>query len=147
MDLSSIKIGENPPHEVNVVIEIPQGGVPVKYEVDKKSGAMFVDRFLHTAMFYPANYGFIPHTLSLRGSHGAQRHSITEVSQLSTGLSSQSLPTRRQPGDGVTCMRKGTLGSIGGAGVPPIPTIQALVIARSRLLRALCTSWSKMVVA
>src|SRR4026208_2005292 len=64
MDLSSIKVGENPPHEVNVVIEIPQGGVPVKYEVDKISGAMFVDRFLHTAMFYPANYGFIPHTLS-----------------------------------------------------------------------------------
>jgi len=60
MDLSSIKVGENPPHEVNVIIEIPQGGAPVKYEVDKKSGAMFVDRFLHTAMFYPANYGFIP---------------------------------------------------------------------------------------
>jgi inorganic pyrophosphatase len=69
MDLSSIKVGENPPHEVNVVIEIPQGGVPVKYEVDKKSGAMFVDRFLHTAMFYPANYGFIPHTLS-EDAHG-----------------------------------------------------------------------------
>ena len=67
MDLSSIKVGENPPHEVNVVIEIPQGGAPVKYEVDKLSGAMFVDRFLHTAMFYPANYGFIPHTLSEDG--------------------------------------------------------------------------------
>jgi inorganic pyrophosphatase len=67
MDLSSIKVGENPPHEVNVIIEIPQGGAPVKYEVDKKSGAMFVDRFLHTAMFYPANYGFIPHTLSEDG--------------------------------------------------------------------------------
>ena len=45
----------------------PQGGAPVKYEVDKASGAMFVDRFLHTAMFYPANYGFIPHTLSEDG--------------------------------------------------------------------------------
>ena len=67
MDLSTIKVGENPPHEVNVIIEIPQGGAPVKYEVDKKSGAMFVDRFLHTAMFYPANYGFIPHTLSEDG--------------------------------------------------------------------------------
>src|SRR5499427_9711568 len=67
MDLSSIKVGENPPHEVNVVIEIPQGGVPVKYEVDKQSGALFVDRFLHTAMFYPANYGFIPRTLSPDG--------------------------------------------------------------------------------
>jgi Inorganic pyrophosphatase len=67
MDLCHIPVGENPPHEVNVVIEIPQGGAPVKYEVDKASGAMFVDRFLHTAMFYPANYGFIPHTLSEDG--------------------------------------------------------------------------------
>jgi inorganic pyrophosphatase len=64
MLLKSIPIGENPPYDVNVVIEIPIGGNPVKYEVDKDSGAMFVDRFLHTAMFYPANYGFIPHTLS-----------------------------------------------------------------------------------
>ena len=67
MDLSKISIGRNPPHEFNVVIEIPAGGVPVKYEMDKESGAMFVDRFLHTAMYYPANYGFIPHTLSLDG--------------------------------------------------------------------------------
>jgi inorganic pyrophosphatase len=67
MELSRISIGANPPHEVNVVIEIPQGGAPVKYEIDKESGAMFVDRFLHTAMFYPANYGFIPHTLSEDG--------------------------------------------------------------------------------
>ena len=67
MDLSRIPVGDNPPHEVNVVIEIPQGGVPIKYEIDKASGAMFVDRFLHTAMFYPANYGFIPHTLSEDG--------------------------------------------------------------------------------
>jgi hypothetical protein len=76
-----------------------------------------------------------------------QRHSISEVSQSSTGLSSQALPTRRQPGDGVTWMRKGTLGSIAGAGDPPGPTIQALLIARPRLSRALWTSWSKMVVA
>jgi inorganic pyrophosphatase len=67
MDLSRIPIGRNPPHEVNVVIEIPQGGATVKYEIDKASGAMFVDRFLNTAMFYPANYGFIPHTLSEDG--------------------------------------------------------------------------------
>jgi inorganic pyrophosphatase len=64
MDISKVSIGKNPPHDVNVVIEIPQGGAPVKYEMDKESGAMFVDRFLNTAMFYPANYGFIPHTLS-----------------------------------------------------------------------------------
>jgi inorganic pyrophosphatase len=55
------------PYDINVIIEIPQGGEPVKYELDKDSGAMFVDRFLHTAMFYPANYGFIPHTLSEDG--------------------------------------------------------------------------------
>ena len=64
MDISKISIGENPPQDVNVIIEIPQGGVPVKYELDKESGALRVDRFLHTAMFYPGNYGFIPHTLS-----------------------------------------------------------------------------------
>src|SRR4026209_1291792 len=64
MDISKIGIGEAPPHDVNILIEIPQGGVPVKYELDKASGAMFVDRFLHTAMFYPGNYGFIPQTLS-----------------------------------------------------------------------------------
>jgi len=67
MDLSKISIGKNPPWDVNVVIEIPMGGDPVKYEIDKVSGAMFVDRFLHTAMHYPANYGFIPHTLSEDG--------------------------------------------------------------------------------
>ncbi|WP_207455563.1 inorganic diphosphatase [Azospirillum sp. SYSU D00513] len=64
MDLSKVPVGKNPPWDVNVVIEIPMNSDPVKYEVDKESGALFVDRFLHTAMFYPCNYGFIPHTLS-----------------------------------------------------------------------------------
>jgi inorganic pyrophosphatase len=67
MDISKITSGRNPPHDLNAVIEIPVGGVPVKYELDKASGAMFVDRFLHTAMFYPGNYGFIPHSLSEDG--------------------------------------------------------------------------------
>jgi inorganic pyrophosphatase len=67
MDLSKIPTGANPPADLNVVIEIPQGGEPVKYELDKDSGALRVDRFLHTAMFYPGNYGFIPHTLSADG--------------------------------------------------------------------------------
>ncbi len=67
MDLAKIPIGPNPPHDLYAVIEIPQGGEPVKYEIDKDSGAIFVDRFLHTAMFYPANYGFIPHTLAEDG--------------------------------------------------------------------------------
>ncbi len=64
MDLSKINSGENPPSDINVVIEVPMHSTPVKYEMDKESGALFVDRFLPTAMFYPANYGFIPHTLS-----------------------------------------------------------------------------------
>src|SRR5919206_5382284 len=64
MDLSKIPVGANPPYDVNAIIEIPQGAEPVKYELDKESGAIFVDRFLHTAMFYPGNYGFIPHTLA-----------------------------------------------------------------------------------
>lgn len=67
MDLSHISAGRYPPHDVHAIIEIPVGGAPVKYELDKKSGAMFVDRFLHTAMFYPGNYGFIPQTLSADG--------------------------------------------------------------------------------
>ena len=67
MDLRMISAGKEPPKDLHAVIEIPLGGVPVKYEMDKASGALFVDRFLHTAMFYPGNYGFIPHTLSLDG--------------------------------------------------------------------------------
>lgn len=64
MRLDAIKIGENPPYDVNVVIEVPIGGEPIKYEMDKEAGALVVDRFLYTAMRYPGNYGFIPHTLS-----------------------------------------------------------------------------------
>lgn len=64
MLLSAVPIGRDPPHEVNVVIEVPIGGEPIKYELDKASGALVVDRFLYTAMRYPGNYGFIPHTLS-----------------------------------------------------------------------------------
>lgn len=67
MDISKIRIGAAPPEDINVIIEIPQGGEPVKYELDKESGALRVDRFLHTAMFYPGNYGFIPHTLAADG--------------------------------------------------------------------------------
>ncbi|HEY1929724.1 MAG TPA: inorganic diphosphatase [Caulobacteraceae bacterium] len=64
MDLRKVPVGVNPPGEVNVVIEVPIGGEPIKYEMDKESGALVVDRFLYTAMRYPGNYGFIPHTLS-----------------------------------------------------------------------------------
>ncbi len=64
MLISKIATGKNPPEGVNVIIENPMGGEPVKYELDKESGAVIVDRFLHTSMRYPGNYGFIPHTLS-----------------------------------------------------------------------------------
>src|SRR5471032_2359620 len=67
MDISKIAAGRDLPHDINVIVEIPQGGDPVKYELDKASGALVVDRFLHTAMFYPGNYGFVPHTLSRDG--------------------------------------------------------------------------------
>ena len=64
MNIDAISIGKNPPHEVNVIIEVPIGGEPIKYELDKDAGTLVVDRFLYTSMRYPGNYGFIPHTLS-----------------------------------------------------------------------------------
>jgi inorganic pyrophosphatase len=64
MDISKIPAGKNPPEDINVVIEVPQHADPIKYELDKESGAIFVDRFMHTAMHYPCNYGFVPNTLS-----------------------------------------------------------------------------------
>jgi len=67
MDIGAISAGPNPPKDLYALIEIPLGGAPVKYEFDKASGALVVDRFLHTAMFYPGNYGFIPQTLAADG--------------------------------------------------------------------------------
>ncbi|MEM1035259.1 MAG: inorganic diphosphatase [Pseudomonadota bacterium] len=67
MDMMKIATGTNPPDDINVIVEVPLGGDAIKYEFDKDSGAMFVDRFLYTEMRYPANYGFVPHTLSLDG--------------------------------------------------------------------------------
>lgn len=64
MNLDRVGSGANLPQDVNVIIEIPSHSDPVKYEVDKETGALFVDRFMNTAMFYPTNYGYIPHTLS-----------------------------------------------------------------------------------
>ena len=64
MRLDAIAIGHNPPEDVNVIVEVPIGGEPIKYEMDKAAGTLVVDRFLHTAMRYPGNYGFVPHTLS-----------------------------------------------------------------------------------
>ena len=67
MRLDAIPTGDRPPQDINVVIEVPIGGEPIKYEMDKEAGALFVDRFLYTPMFYPGNYGFVPHTLSEDG--------------------------------------------------------------------------------
>jgi inorganic pyrophosphatase len=64
MRIDAISIGDNPPEDVNVIIEVPIGGEPIKYEMDKAAGTLVVDRFLHTPMRYPGNYGFVPHTLS-----------------------------------------------------------------------------------
>ncbi len=67
MNLDRVGPGRNPPEEVNVIIEIPINGDPVKYELDKETGAMFVDRYLNTSMVYPCNYGYIPQTLAADG--------------------------------------------------------------------------------
>ena len=64
MRIEAIATGSNPPEDVNVIIEVPVGGEPIKYEMDKEAGTLFVDRFLYTPMRYPGNYGFVPHTLS-----------------------------------------------------------------------------------
>ena len=64
MRIDAIAIGDNPPEDINVIIEVPVGGQPIKYEMDKDAGTLVVDRFLHTPMSYPGNYGFVPHTLS-----------------------------------------------------------------------------------
>ena len=64
MRLDAISIGKNPPDDINVIIEVSVGGEPIKYEMDKASGTLVVDRFLYTPMRYPGNYGFVPHTLS-----------------------------------------------------------------------------------
>lgn len=67
MNLDRVTAGKNPPEDVNVIVEIPIHGPPVKYELDKETGAMFVDRFLNTSMHYPCNYGYIPKTLAADG--------------------------------------------------------------------------------
>ena len=67
MRIDAIPIGNNPPEDVNVIIEVPVGGQPIKYEMDKEAGTLVVDRFLYTPMTYPGNYGFVPHTLSEDG--------------------------------------------------------------------------------
>lgn len=67
MRIDAIAIGVNPPDDINVIVEVPVGGEPIKYELDKAAGTLVVDRFLYTPMRYPGNYGFVPHTLSADG--------------------------------------------------------------------------------
>jgi len=67
MRIDAISIGNTPPEDINVIVEVPVGGHPIKYEMDKNAGTMVVDRFLYTPMTYPGNYGFVPHTLSEDG--------------------------------------------------------------------------------
>ncbi|ACE93126.1 inorganic pyrophosphatase [Rhizobium phaseoli] len=67
MRIDAVSIGKNPPEDVNVIVEVPVGGHPIKYEMDKDAGTLVVDRFLYTPMTYPGNYGFVPHTLSEDG--------------------------------------------------------------------------------
>jgi inorganic pyrophosphatase len=67
MRIDAISVGKNPPDDINVIIEVAIGGEPIKYEMDKEAGTLVVDRFLHTPMRYPGNYGFVPHTLSEDG--------------------------------------------------------------------------------
>ena len=67
MSLSNVPAGKDVPNDFNVIIEIPMRGEPIKFEVDKESGAIFVDRFMGTSMHYPCNYGYIPQTLSEDG--------------------------------------------------------------------------------
>ena len=67
MKIDAIPVGNNPPEDINVLVEVPIGGQPIKYELDKESGTLVVDRFLYTPMAYPGNYGFVPHTLSEDG--------------------------------------------------------------------------------
>jgi inorganic pyrophosphatase len=79
--IDAISIGRDPPREVNVIVEVPVGGEPIKYELDKAAGTLVVDRFLYTAMRYPGNYGFVPHTLSDDGDPcdvlvASQRHIV-----------------------------------------------------------------------
>ena len=80
MRIEAVPLGKNPPHDVNVIVEVPLGGEPIKYEMDKEAGTLVVDRFLYTAMRYPGNYGFIPHTLS-QADRALQESGVRQVGE------------------------------------------------------------------
>ena len=85
MSYSNIPAGKDAPNDIYVIIEIPANAAPIKYEIDKDSDALFVDRFMGTAMFYPANYGYVPNTLSLNAEQATQ---IMDLQLCSLQLSS-----------------------------------------------------------
>ena len=96
MRMEAIAIGKNPPDDVNVIVEVPVGSQPIKYELNKDAGVLVVDRFLHTPMAYPGNYGFVPHTLCVGEPGALRRRRAAGLSDLSGGL----LDTRRVVGTG-----------------------------------------------
>ena len=102
MSLDSVSPGKNAPAEFNVIIEIPMNSDPIKYEVDKATGTLFVDRFMTTAMYYPVNYGYVPQTLSGDGDP-------VDVLVIT--------PYPLQPGVGVTCRPLGILKMEDEAGI------------------------------
>ncbi len=93
MRIDAIAIGKNPPEDVNVIVEVPVGGQPIKYEMDKEAGTLVVDRFLYTPMAYPGNYGFVPHTLS--GRRRPDRRADRQHPPAGSGLRHQRAPDRR----------------------------------------------------
>ena len=115
MSLDSVSPGKNAPAEFNVIIEIPMNSDPIKYEVDKATGTLFVDRFMTTAMYYPANYGYVPQTLSGDGDP-------VDVLVIT--------PYPLQPGVGVTCRPLGILKMEDEAGIDgkvlAVPTAKIL---------------------
>ena len=115
MSLDSVSPGKNAPAEFNVIIEIPMNSDPIKYEVDKATGTLFVDRFMTTAMYYPANYGYVPQTLSGDGDP-------VDVLVIT--------PYPLQPGVGVTCRPLGILKMEDEAGIDgkvlAVPTTKIL---------------------
>jgi inorganic pyrophosphatase len=93
MRIDAISIGKNPPHDVNVIIEVAVGGEPIKYEMDKEAGTLVVDRFLYTPMRYPGNYGFVPHTLSEDGD--PMRRADRQHPRAGAGRRHERAPNRR----------------------------------------------------
>ena len=110
MRIDAVSIGKIVPHDVNVIIEVPVGGEPIKYEMDKEAGTLVVDRFLYTAMRYPGNYGFIPHTLS--GDGDPCDVLVANTRAIVPGAELEKLINRRGPQWWDSAIRKGSRVSV-----------------------------------